>query len=179
LRETLLGIARRSVEHGLLRGEPLNVDPAAFPPPLRQLRATFVTLRMDGQLRGCTGTLEALRPLVADTAHNAFTAAFRDPRFPPLRDEELASLELHISILSQPEPMHVASEPDLLAQLRPGVDGLILQEGSCRATFLPAVWDHVADPSEFVCELKAKAGLPRDHWSPELRCTRYTVESIS
>lgn len=174
----LLDVARRSIEHGLVHGAPLAVDPAAHGEPLRALRASFVTLRTAGALRGCTGTLEATRPLVEDVARNSFAAAFRDPRFEPLRRDELGGLALHLSLLSRPVPLVARDEPQLLGQLRPGVDGLIVQEGSLRATFLPAVWESLATPELFLRELRRKAGLPPDYWSEELRFARYVVESI-
>ena len=113
-----------------------------------------------------------------DVAENAFAAAFRDPRFPPLRPDEYPRLEYHISILNPPEPMTVTSEADLLQQLRPGVDGLVLIEGARRATFLPSVWEQLPDPRQFLAHLKMKAGLPADYWSDSLRFERYTVEEF-
>lgn len=177
-RMALLGVAREAVEHGLRTGNRLAVDPMHFGPALRELRATFVTARLNGKLRGCTGMLEAVRPLVADVAWNAFSTAFRDPRFAPLRAEELHGLDLHISVLTTPERLVFGSEEDLLAQLQPGIDGLILEEGKRRATFLPAVWEQLSDSRSFLRELKVKAGFPGDHWSERLRASRYTVESI-
>lgn len=177
-RAVLRRVARESVEHGLRHRVPLAVDPAGHSEALRVLRATFVTLRIEGALRGCTGTLEATRPLVQDVAQNAFAAAFRDPRFAPLRQEELAGIEFHLSLLSRPVPLAVGDERELLEQLRPGVDGLILREGSLRVTFLPAVWQSLASPEAFLRELRRKAGLAPDYWSDELRFARYVVESI-
>jgi hypothetical protein len=175
----LLAIARASIAHGLTHGRALPVDLAALPAPLRANGAAFVTLRMpDGALRGCIGSLEARRPLALDVAENAFRAAHHDPRFAPVRDAELASLELHLSILSAPEPMRVTSEADLLAQLRPGIDGLILEDGPQRATFLPDVWSELPSPVEFVRHLKRKAGMRDSHWSPSLRAQRYTTRGI-
>lgn len=180
-RRLLLEVARRSVAHGLRVGRPLEVNVEAYPPTLRERRATFVTLRLGEALRGCTGTLEAVRPLVADVAVHAFTAAFADPRFPPLLREEFPDVRIHISILGTPEPLPVGSEEELLAAVRPGVDGLILEDTASprRATFLPAVWESLPDPLGFVRELKAKAGLPADAWSPTLRFWRYTTASVS
>lgn len=176
--ERLLELARDSIRTGLREGRPLAPDPAAFPHELRARRASFVTLRLEGELRGCVGRLEPVRPLVVDVAEHAFGAAFRDPRFPPVAPHELTGLDLHISVLNPPEPLEVASEEELVARLRPGLDGLVLEEGPHRGTFLPAVWQNVRDAAEFVRELKRKAGLAPDHWSPALRVRRYTVESI-
>lgn len=175
----LLGVARASVEGGLRSGRPLEVDASRYPPALREPRATFVTLRIGGALRGCTGSLEPVHPLVADVAKSAFGSAFRDPRFGPLAPGELDALEYHIAILEPPEPLPAASESELLAALRPGIDGLLLVEGAARSTFLPAVWRSLPDPRDFVRELKRKAGLPADHWSDALRFQRYAVEEIS
>jgi AmmeMemoRadiSam system protein A len=177
-RRALLEVAQASIEHGLRLGRALPVDPACYPEALREPRATFVTLHLEGRLRGCVGSLEAQRPLVADVAESAWSAAFRDPRFDPLDRAELRGLAISISVLGPLEPLAVASEQELVARLRPGVDGLLLRQGRLRGTLLPAVWRHVADAREFVREVKRKAGLPEDHWSEELEALRYTVESI-
>jgi AmmeMemoRadiSam system protein A len=175
-RATLLDVARASIQHGLRRRQALAVNPDDYPETLRPLRATFVTLETGGQLRGCIGALAAYQPLVQDVAAHAYAAAFEDPRFPELRPDELPKLEIFISVLSPPEPMRFDSEEDLLKQVRPGVDGLILQFHQYRATFLPAVWESLPDPDLFLTQLKRKAGLPLDFWSPELRVERYTTE---
>lgn len=177
-REALLGLARRSIVHGLDRGAPLPVELADYPAPLRAPRAAFVTLSLDGELRGCIGHLEAVQPLVRDVAENAYAAAYRDPRFPPLERRELPGLEVHVSVLTPPESMTFSSEADLLAQIRPGVDGLILTEGRARGTFLPSVWESLPAPRDFLNHLKRKAGLPADHWSDRVRVERYTTESF-
>ena len=174
----LLDVARRSIESGVRTGTPLNVEPGDFPPELREWRATFVTLRRADKLRGCVGALVASRPLVADVAHSAFAAAFRDARFPALEAAELDDLEVHISVLSALEPLPVRDEADLLGQIRVGVDGLVLRDGAQQGTFLPAVWKSIPDPSGFLRELKRKAGLPLDSWSESWEVLRYTVESI-
>lgn len=141
-------------------------------------RATFVTLEIGGQLRGCIGMLEAHRPLANDVAENAFSAAFRDPRFPPLSDVEFDDLEISISVLSPPEEMSFSSEKDLLDQIRPGIDGLILEEGFRKGTFLPSVWEQLSEKEAFLEHLKQKAGLPPGYWSDTLRVFRYTAEYI-
>jgi AmmeMemoRadiSam system protein A len=177
-REALLEVARSSIRYGLERGAPLPVDPARYPPRLRQPGACFVTLRRSGALRGCVGSIEATRSLVEDVAGNAFASAFRDTRFSPLTEEEAADLDLHLSILTPSEPLPCDSEADLLAKLEPGTDGLILQDGPHRATFLPAVWESLPEPNEFLAQLKRKAGLPADHWSDGIRFRRYRTETI-
>ena len=176
--QILLQVARESIAYGFAHHAPLPVDPDRYEPALYAPRATFATLRRDGQLRGCIGTLEALRPLVEDVAHNAFAAAFRDPRFPPLTRQEWPTVQLSLSVCSPPEPVPAASEADLLARLRPGIDGLTLEEQARRATFLPAVWEELPDPADFLQHLKRKAGWPAGYWSPTLRAYRYTTQAI-
>jgi uncharacterized protein len=176
-KQQLLQVAGESIRKGLC-GETLAVRAADYPEPLRVARATFVTLHVEEKLRGCIGTLEACRMLVEDVAGNAWSAAFRDPRFPALTWPEYERLDIHISILSPPEPMRFSSEDELLAQLRPHVDGLIIEEGSARGTFLPSVWEQVPEPREFLRHLKLKAGLRPDHWSSRIRVQRYTAESV-
>jgi len=177
-RKALLGVARASIRHGLERGAPLPVDPARYSPRLREPGACFVTLRRSGALRGCVGSIQATRSLVEDVAGNAFASAFRDSRFPPLSEEEATDLDLHLSILTPPEPLPCGSEAELLSKLQPGIDGLILQDGPHRATFLPAVWESLAEPKKFLVELKRKAGLREDHWSDGIRFQRYRTEMI-
>ena len=178
-RTALLAVARASVETGHHSGTPLAVDPAEHPPALGEVRASFVTLRIDDELRGCTGRLEAEEPLVVDVARSAFGSAYRDSRFSPVSDAELPRLSYHVSVLSPPEPLPIASEAELLAALRPGVDGLVLRELDASATFLPAVWDSFAEPAVFLRELKRKAGLRASHWSSTLHFSRYTAQEIS
>jgi AmmeMemoRadiSam system protein A len=177
-REILLEVARASLRHGAERGCALSVCPEDYPEPLRAPRATFVTLKRDGQLRGCIGHLEPVQSLVEDVAENAWSAGFRDPRFPALATDELDDLELHISVLTPPVPLAFGSEADLLRQIRPGLDGLILQDGPARGTFLPSVWESLPEVAEFWRQLKRKAGLRPDHWSDDLRVYRYRTESF-
>jgi len=174
----LLDVARQSIEWGLRTDQPLAVDPDAYPPELGEMRATFVTLHRKGELRGCVGGLVASRPLVADVAHSAFGAAFRDNRFPPLEASELDQLEIHISILSPLEPLSAPDETALLEAIRPGIDGLVVRDGARQGTFLPAVWESLSEPADFWRELKRKAGLPLDAWSSRWEIFRYTVESL-
>jgi len=177
-RRTLLALARASIEKGL-QGGFLNPDLDELSDPLREDRASFVTLKTDGRLRGCIGSLEAHQPLALDVIDNAYAAAFRDPRFQPLAPEELDGLHIHISVLGRPEPLEFDSEQDLIARLRPGIDGLILREGTRRGTFLPSVWESLPEPAEFLRQLKRKAGLPADYWSDRVQVWRYTTESFS
>ena len=137
--------------------------------------ATFVTLMRNGELRGCIGTLAAVRPLRADVETNAAAAAFRDPRFLPLRDVEFEATSVEVSVLSMSEPIAFDDEAHLRAQLRPGVDGVILEYGGRRATFLPQVWDTIGEPRGFLEALKHKAGLPAGFWHPRVNVSRYSV----
>lgn len=178
-RRQLLNIARDSIQSGLRHGRPLVVDTTRFDEPLRAPGAAFVTLHRFGQLRGCIGSLEAYRPLVEDVAENAFAAAFRDPRFAPLSADEAPDLVIEISVLSPAEAMTFDSEADLLTQIRPGIDGLIIEDRGHRGTFLPSVWEQLPDKTAFWQHLKAKAGLPPNYWSDTLRVSRYTTESFS
>jgi uncharacterized protein len=174
--QTLLQTARESIEYGFAHLAPLPVDPDRYEPQLGVPRATFVTLTRNGQLRGCIGTLEARRPLVEDVAHNAFAAAFHDPRFPRLKRQEWPAIQLSLSICSPPEPIPADSEAELLARLRPGIDGLTLEDDARRATFLPSVWNDLPDPADFLQHLKRKAGWPVHYWAPTLRAYRYTTQ---
>lgn len=178
IRRRLLTLARSSIA-GAFRGEPPPEPPAGAPALLHELRASFVSLKTAAGLRGCIGTLEARRPLALDVVLNARAAAFEDPRFPPLTVPELPQLRIEISVLSAAEPLPAADRQRLLQSLHPGEDGLILQAGARRATFLPAVWATLADPQQFVAHLFLKAGLPPDYWSRHLRFFRYQAECFA
>lgn len=145
---------------------------------LRSPGASFVTLTQRGCLRGCIGSLEAHRALCTDVRANAVAAALRDPRFPPLAAAELRLTRVEVSLLSATESLAFGSEADALAQLRPGVDGLLLEYGALRSTFLPQVWDQLPGPKDFLSQLKRKAGLPGDFWHERLRLQRYTVDKF-
>jgi AmmeMemoRadiSam system protein A len=175
----LLQVALASIQSGLDTGSPLQVQPAAYPPALSAMRASFVTLKRNGDLRGCIGSLTPVTSLVEDVAHNAFAAAFRDPRFLALTAAELQGLEIAISVLGPTESIDFSSEQDLLGKLRPGIDGLVLQDGRHRGTFLPAVWESLPKPVDFLDHLKQKAGLPADYWSDTLEVQRYTTVSFA
>jgi len=178
-RGTLLALARQSIEHGLDQGRPLPVVLSDYPADLRVRRAAFVTLETGGRLRGCIGHLEAVQPLALDVAENTFAAAFRDPRFQPLTRPELARLSIEISVLTPSQPLSFTSEEELLRMIEPGRDGLILEEGTARGTFLPTVWESLPEPRVFLRHLKQKAGLRPDHWSDRVRVRRYRTESFS
>jgi AmmeMemoRadiSam system protein A len=177
-RRRLLTLARGSIRHGLDTGRPLVPDPADQPPALLVPRAAFVTLELGGRLRGCIGHLEATQALALDVSDNAFAAAFQDPRFPPLTERELAPLGIKISVLTPATELSFADETELLATIEPGIDGLILTDRGRRGTFLPAVWEQLPEPLDFLRRLKEKAGLPPDHWTDSLRVWRYRTESF-
>jgi hypothetical protein len=174
--DSLLEVARTSIKRGLSGQPPASPDPAEFAPLLRQRRSAFVTLTIGKQLRGCIGTTEARSALVNAVAEAAYNAAFRDPRFPPLTSTEFEALAISISVLSAPQALSFRSEVELLQQLQPGVHGLIIEAGERRATFLPAVWEGLPQPQEFLEQLKSKAGLATGE-VPE-RAWTYTAESL-
>ena len=168
---TLIAIARAAIAAGL--GQPQVVAKGAA--WLQEPGATFVTLTQRGQLRGCIGTLQAHRSVLEDVQANAVAAATRDPRFPPLAAEELGHTRIEVSLLSQMQPLDFGSESDATAQLRPGIDGVLLEFGHHRSTFLPQVWEQLPDRREFMAQLKQKAGLPANFWADGVRLQRYTV----
>jgi AmmeMemoRadiSam system protein A len=178
-KDVLLRLARDSIRHGLSNHSSLKIELQDYAVELQSQRSCFVTLEKRGELRGCMGHLEAFQPLVHDVAENAFSAAFKDPRFPALSTQELEDIHIEISILSPSCPMQFSNEKDLIQKIRPGKDGLILSDGNKRGTFLPSVWESLPNAREFWLNLKQKAGLPLDHWSESLRVDRYEVEKLS
>jgi len=170
----LIAIAREAIAERLGEAQRAPRDD----PWLREMAATFVTLRRSGALRGCIGSIDARRSLGEDIAHNARAAAFSDPRFPPVALHELEGLEVEVSVLSPRSLVPAATESEALARLRPGIDGVYLEYGEARATFLPQVWENIPDPLAFLSELRLKAELPARFWHPDLRLTRYTVEKF-
>ena len=174
----LLQAVDDSIQYGLTYGKVMPVDLEKFPATLVELGASFVTLEINDDLRGCIGSLEAYQPLIVDVVSNAYAAAFHDPRFRPLTKAEYPSLTKHISVLSKPILLEFSSEEDLLSKLRPNIDGLVLQEGGRRGTFLPIVWEKLSEPHLFLQHLKIKAGLPPDYWSDSIKVFRYTTELI-
>ena len=171
-----MALARQAL-HEAVGGPPVEVD-GAPDPELERPGACFVTLTKDGELRGCIGALDARRPLAEDVRHNTRAAALEDSRFPPVTASELDRIELEVSVLSPLEPLEHEDERDLLRRLRPGVDGLVIQHGAHRATYLPQVWKSLPEPRRFLRELKIKAGLHPDFWADDMRAWRFTVESF-
>ena len=177
-RETLLDIAKQSITSGLKTNHPLMIDINNYPQHLQQNAATFVTLNINHQLRGCIGTLTAYQPLVKDVSDHAFAAAFQDSRFPPVTQQEEPLLDIHISILTPAESLDFTSEEDLLNRIQPGIDGLILEYDTHKGTFLPSVWESLTEPKEFIEHLKLKAGLSKSFWDKNIKISRYKTISI-
>lgn len=144
----------------------------SLPPALQEMAASFVTLTIHGQLRGCIGTLEARQPLAEDVREHAIAAGQDDYRFPPVTAGELAEIEIEISRLTHPQPLSYTSADDLIHKIRPGVDGVVLRDRFRRATFLPQVWEQLPDPEQFLDHLCQKMGAPRDYW----RCNSLSVD---
>ena len=178
-REMLLKAARQTLVSRATRGTPPEVNAESFPQSLRGHAASFITVQQDGRLRGCIGSLASHQPLIRDVVENTVKAGFADPRFKPVRSEELTSLRVKIAVLSPSAPLSFETEDDLIAQLEPQRDGLILSDAGKRGVFLPMVWDSLPDPAEFLAGLKVKAGLPKDHWSATMKVHRFRAESFA
>jgi len=178
-RHTLLRTAASAIAAGLGRATGTAPETRHLPRELGEPRASFVTITIEGALRGCCGTLEPARPLLLDVWHNARASAFRDPRFPPLTVSEWQRSHLEVSVLTPCERVVVASEQELLLGLVPGRDGLVLAWRGMRATFLPKVWEHLVDPRDFLGHLKQKAGWPADFWAADLEVWRYETEIMA
>ncbi|HOU14391.1 MAG TPA: AmmeMemoRadiSam system protein A [Anaerolineae bacterium] len=178
-RAYLLTLARDTITEATGR-KPVGKRPPA-PPRLNEPGAAFVTLHTrDGELRGCIGSLMAHRPLVEDVRENALAAAFRDPRFPQVKAAELPNIVIEVSVLTAPQPLDFDGADDLIRKLRPHVDGVIIERGWNRATFLPQVWEQLPSPEEFLTHLCYKAGLPGNAWRwPDLEVSIYQVEEFS
>ena len=157
--QQLVHVAVQAVEAAVLHGTGHHPDVADHPAALGEPRAAFVTLRRHGRLRGCIGTLAATMPLVVTVADRARAAALDDPRFQPVQPHELDDLEVSVSVLTHPVPMTVAGFEELVSELRPGVDGIVVEAGANRATFLPSVWEELPDRLDFLDALWRKAGL--------------------
>ncbi|GLX78694.1 hypothetical protein tinsulaeT_20340 [Thalassotalea insulae] len=173
LKELVVKVLQNAVvdQHFILPAAPVNQS-------LQQPAASFVTLYLNEQLRGCIGSLEASRPLWHDVCHNAYSSAFNDSRFPPLRAEEVNQLSFDIAVLSAPENMANQGEQQLSNELVPQRDGLILEQGEHKAVFLPSVWQKLSNPRDFINALKQKAGWSIDYWQPNIEISRFTTKVI-
>ena len=177
--QTLLRMAREAMEYSV-RGEKLEpLNESSLPAHLREQGASFVTLTIHGQLRGCIGALEAHQPLAKDVRDHAIAAALEDPRFPPVREDELSRIQIEVSRLTRPVLLEYKDAADLLSKLRPHVDGVILRDGMRRATFLPQVWEKIPDPAEFMDNLCYKMGVSDNTWRiKHLNVLVYQVEEF-
>ena len=177
--QTLLRMARQAIEYGV-RGEKLPpLEESALSTPLHEQGASFVTLTIQGELRGCIGALDARQSLAQDVREHALAAALEDPRFPPVREDELSRIQIEVSRLTHPVPLEYTDAADLLSKLRPFVDGVILRDGFRRATFLPQVWEKIPDRAEFLNYLCQKMGLGENAWSKRhLEVFIYHVEEF-
>jgi AmmeMemoRadiSam system protein A len=177
-RRVLLDVATDVIGDAVTRRDPRMPDPSDFDAPLQEPRASFVTLERGDQLLGCIGTLMAAEPLVVDVARHALAAAFADPRLPPVTRDDFAEMSVKVSVLTTPEPVPAASFDELVAAVRSGVDGLLVEARRHRATLLPSVWDHAADTDQFLGVLWQKAGLARGAWPAGVAVSRYTTEEF-
>jgi len=181
-RAQLLSAAAETISRGLTLGKPPQVAVESYPRTLQAVRASFTTLKTEGRLRGCVGSLTAHQPLIADVVTSSYKAAFGDRRFAALSRDELAGLddrlEVEISILSHARPLPAASEAEALERIRPGRDGLILRDGDKGGVLLPQVWEAIPEPGAFLAALRCKAGLAEDHWSETLTLKRFGTESF-
>lgn len=177
--EFLLRLAREAIESAVQGKELLPLDLAVLPPPLREEGCSFVTLTIQGQLRGCIGALNPYQALAEDVREHAAAAALHDPRFPPVREYELPQIQIEISRLTHAVPLEYKDANDLLAKLQPHKDGVIVRDAFRRATFLPQVWEKIPDPAEFMDNLCYKLGVKPDSWrSKHLEILTYQVEDF-
>jgi len=178
-KRTLLRMAREALERGV-RGQKLSsLDHSILSTRLREVGASFVTLTINGRLRGCIGILEARQSLAEDVREHAIAAALQDPRFPPVMEGELDRIKIEVSRLTRPLPLEYKDPTDLISKLRPHVDGVILQDGYRRATFLPQVWEKRPNPIEFLNDLCDKMGLSENAWhAKHLDVFVYQVEEF-
>ncbi len=175
IKQTLLEIAWHSIKNGYQTGHPYCVNLRHYPVELAIPRATFVTLKKNHILRGSYGSLEAIFPLAEDIAENAFAAAYQDPMLPPLRKNELNNIDIYISILSTPQLIVYQTQQELLDQIQPFKDGIILEHKDERATLLPMFWINFPNKHQFIRQLKHKSGLSPDNFSKQLTFYRYTT----
>lgn len=173
----LLDLAELSIRAHLEGRQFAGLDIERLSDRLRRPGGAFVTLNVGGSLNGCIGNIESPEPIATTVAELAIKAAFEDYRLPKLRNEDLAELEIEISLLSPPSPVPAGTRAELLEQLVPGRHGLILTSGGHRAVFLPSVWAQLPQPSDFIDHLLRKAGLPADRWPSDLHADVFTTVS--
>ncbi|MDH4263399.1 MAG: AmmeMemoRadiSam system protein A [Spirochaetia bacterium] len=175
----LLSIAFKSIEYKIKNNRKYKIEKSSLTSNLKKNTATFVTLYVNDELHGCIGSLKAFRPLAEDVLYNAFSAAFEDYRFNPVKESDLNQLKVEISLLSEPVRILFESEADLLEKITMYKDGLIMKSGKSQATFLPSVWEKLPDKVQFLQKLKEKAGLPSGFWSDQIEFFKYNVIKIS
>jgi len=178
--KTLLRIAREAIEHAVKGEKTTSQKSTVLSPSLREHGASFVTLTINRQLRGCIGALEAYQPLADDVREHAVAAALEDPRFPPVSEDELSRIQIEVSRLTRPVPLEYKDADDLLSKIRPHVDGVILKDGyTRRATFLPQVWEKIPNPPDFLNNLCYKMGARDDLWrTKHLEVLVYQVDEF-
>ncbi len=175
----LLGVARKTIKNKLFKSKEPQIDWKNIPEIFQKRLGTFVTINIEGNLRGCIGHIIPREPLIEGIKENAINAAFKDPRFPSLTKEEFDRIEIEISILTPPEELSYTDAKDLLKKLRPGIDGLIIKKGPYEATFLPQVWEQLPKKEEFLSHLCLKAGFSADSWKTEkLQVSTYQVQAF-
>ena len=175
----LLGLARKTIKNRLFKSEEPQIDQEDMPEIFQKRLGTFVTINIEGNLRGCIGHIIPRETLIEGIKVNAINAAFRDPRFPPLSKEELDRIDIEISVLTPPKDLSYTDAEDLLKKLRPGTDGVIIKKGFYEATFLPQVWEQLPKKQEFLSHLCLKAGLSADSWMTEkLQVSTYQVQAF-
>ncbi len=177
--QDLLDVAHEALEYAVRERRRIRVPVARMAPPLQERRGSFVTLMRYGELRGCIGSLEGRSPLAQGVADHSYAAALEDPRFDPVAMHELVAVRIELSVLSPLEPLEVSSERELLARVRPFRDGLVIDDGCHRATFLPKVWETLPDPEDFLRHLKIKAGIALEAWPAQMRVLRYECKCVA
>jgi len=178
-KKNLLILARQALTLAVNNKPIPPIDSSCLTPLLRQIGASFVTLTEEGELRGCVGALEPTMPLAEDVQYHAVAAALQDYRFPPVRPAEVLNIVIEISRLTLPQPLLYKGPQDLITRLRPDIDGVIINDGYRRATFLPQVWEKLPNPRAFLAHLCQKMGAPSDLWERrELQVLTYQVEEF-
>ena len=177
--DLLLEVAHNSLVSGLDNRTAFTPHTEDYPEELRRVASSFVTLKQQGQLRGCIGALQGEIPLVEDVALHAYAAGFRDPRFAPITQEELEGLLIEISVLTPQTPLHFRDEAEFMAAIETGVDGVTIEDEGHTATFLPSVWEQLPDKVQFVSHLKQKAGMHAHHWSTSFKAWHYQTQQFA
>lgn len=177
--EFTIDVCKKSILYGLDNKTHLPVNKLEnIPTVFEEYGACFVTLEVNDNLRGCIGSIIAHQPLIEDLVLNAYSAAFSDTRFSPLTKNEFEKLEIAVSLLSSPVQMSFKDEDDLLSQIQPFIDGIIIKDGQHQAVYLPSVWEQLPNKTLFLNSLKQKAGLSPHHFSKNFETYRFTTEYI-